>query len=66
VCSEVHVVTTDIFGLSVTHEVAEKSKNTRVMVALWCAAALTRWMPSVAPKALSFLRWVRCMSLSEV
>jgi hypothetical protein len=49
------MVTTDIFGLSVTREVAGKSENARVMVALWCLAALTRWMPSVAPKALSFL-----------
>jgi hypothetical protein len=55
------VVTTDVFGLSVTREVAEESGNARVTVALRCAVAPTRWMPSVAPEALSFLRWVRCV-----
>jgi hypothetical protein len=64
-CDEVRVVTANALGLLVTCEVARKFVNARAMAALRCAATPTRWMSSVAPEALFFLRWLRCVSLSE-
>jgi hypothetical protein len=54
-CDEVHMVTADVFGLFVTREVAKKFENTRITAVLRCAATPMRWMPSVAPEALSFI-----------
>jgi hypothetical protein len=65
VCNEVCEVMANVFGLSVSREVAEKSGNACDMVALQCVATPTRWMPSAAPEALFLHQWVRCVSLSE-
>jgi hypothetical protein len=65
VCDEVCEVMANVFGLSVSREVDEKSGNAHDTVALRCAAMPTRWMPSVAPEALFLHWWVRCVSFIQ-